>query len=65
MPEWLTSCAAPLLYYEQGHEWLFGDPVRFREGTAAAAQVGGVRLKRVLLLTRNVVDRGPVWLAAL
>ncbi len=39
VPEWLTSCAAPVLYYEQGHEWLFGDPVRFHEGSAAAAQV--------------------------
>ncbi|PRW45111.1 glycosyl transferase group 1 [Chlorella sorokiniana] len=38
VPEWLTSCAAPVLYYEQGHEWLFGDPARFREGSAAAAQ---------------------------
>ena len=27
---------APVLYWEQGHEWLFGDPVRFQVGAAAA-----------------------------
>lgn len=38
MPEWLTSTTAPVLYYEQGHEWLFGDPVRFREAGSCRAQ---------------------------
>lgn len=28
--------AAPVLYWEQGHEWLFGDPVRFQVGAAAS-----------------------------
>lgn len=26
--ELLVGVAAPVLYWEQGHEWLFGDPVR-------------------------------------
>ena len=26
--ELLVGIAAPVLYWEQGHEWLFGDPVR-------------------------------------
>ena len=26
--ELLVGVAAPILYWEQGHEWLFGDPVR-------------------------------------
>jgi hypothetical protein len=26
----LVGVAAPVLYWEQGHEWLFGDPVRFQ-----------------------------------
>lgn len=26
--ELLVGIAAPILYWEQGHEWLFGDPVR-------------------------------------
>lgn len=38
VPEWLTSTTAPVLYYEQGHEWLFGDPVRFQESGSYAAQ---------------------------
>ncbi|KAL4448235.1 hypothetical protein ABPG75_005454 [Micractinium tetrahymenae] len=38
VPEWLTSTSAPVLYYEQGHEWLFGDPVRFCEEGNYAAQ---------------------------
>ncbi|KAL3150732.1 hypothetical protein ABBQ32_000515 [Trebouxia sp. C0010 RCD-2024] len=28
--ELLVGIAAPVLYWEQGHEWLFGDPVRFQ-----------------------------------
>ena len=28
--ELLAGVAAPILYWEQGHEWLFGDPVRFQ-----------------------------------
>eukprot|EP00891_Asterochloris_glomerata_P003131 jgi/Astpho2/3131/fgenesh1_pg.00051_%23_96_t len=28
--ELLVGVAAPVLYWEQGHEWLFGDPVRFQ-----------------------------------
>ncbi|PSC70858.1 glycosyl transferase group 1 [Micractinium conductrix] len=38
VPEWLTSTSAPVLYYEQGHEWLFGDPLRFLEEGRYAAQ---------------------------
>lgn len=30
VPEWLIGTTAPVLYYEQGHEWLFGDPMRFQ-----------------------------------
>jgi hypothetical protein len=26
----LAGVAAPVLYWEQGHEWLFGDPVRLQ-----------------------------------
>lgn len=26
----LAGVPAPVLYFEQGHEWLFGDPVRFQ-----------------------------------
>jgi hypothetical protein len=26
--ELLLGVAAPIIYWEQGHEWLFGDPVR-------------------------------------
>ncbi|KAI3426406.1 hypothetical protein D9Q98_008776 [Chlorella vulgaris] len=29
VPEWLVGTSAPIVYFEQGHEWLFGDPVRF------------------------------------
>lgn len=32
--ELLAGVPAPVVYWEQGHEWLFGDPVRL--------QVGGV-----------------------
>ena len=28
--ELLVGAPAPVLYWEQGHEWLFGDPVRFQ-----------------------------------
>lgn len=28
--ELLMGVPAPILYWEQGHEWLFGDPVRFQ-----------------------------------
>lgn len=28
--EMLAGVAAPVLYWEQGHEWLFGDPVRLQ-----------------------------------
>lgn len=28
--ELLVGVPAPVLYWEQGHEWLFGDPVRFQ-----------------------------------
>ncbi|CAL8468850.1 g8391 [Coccomyxa elongata] len=28
--ELLVGVPAPILYWEQGHEWLFGDPVRFQ-----------------------------------
>ena len=30
--ELLVGVPAPILYWEQGHEWLFGDPVRFQVG---------------------------------
>ena len=30
MPEWLAATSAPVLYWEQGHEWVFGDPVRLQ-----------------------------------
>lgn len=30
MAELLLGVPAPILYWEQGHEWLFGDPVRFQ-----------------------------------
>ena len=33
--ELLVGVAAPVLYWEQGHEWLFGDPVRFQAGHLA------------------------------
>ena len=26
--ELLMGVSAPILYWEQGHEWVFGDPVR-------------------------------------
>ncbi|GAB4817162.1 hypothetical protein N2152v2_004208 [Parachlorella kessleri] len=29
--EWLAVSPAPVLYWEQGHEFLFGDPVRLQE----------------------------------
>ena len=32
--ELLVGVAAPVLYWEQGHEWLFGDPVRFQAGSS-------------------------------
>ena len=35
--ELLVGVAAPVLYWEQGHEWLFGDPVRFQAGVCASA----------------------------
>jgi hypothetical protein len=28
--ELLVGVPAPIMYWEQGHEWLFGDPVRFQ-----------------------------------
>jgi len=30
--ELLASVAAPVVYWEQGHEWLFGDPIRLQVG---------------------------------
>ena len=30
--ELLVGVPAPIMYWEQGHEWLFGDPVRFQVG---------------------------------
>ncbi|KAK9815607.1 hypothetical protein WJX72_006662 [[Myrmecia] bisecta] len=30
VPELMAGVTAPVLYWEQGHEWLFGDPVRFQ-----------------------------------
>ena len=41
--EWLLTSAAPVLYWEQGHEWLFGDPVRLqvRPEAGRAASPGG------------------------
>ena len=30
VPEILMETTHPVLYWEQGHEWLFGDPVRFQ-----------------------------------
>ena len=28
--ELLAGVPAPVLYWEQGHEWIFGDPIRFQ-----------------------------------
>ncbi|KAK9815193.1 hypothetical protein WJX73_010532 [Symbiochloris irregularis] len=36
--ELLVGVAAPILYWEQGHEWLFGDPVRFQAAHNYAKQ---------------------------
>lgn len=38
VPELLTTTTAPVLYCEQGHEWLFGDPVRFQQEGRCAQQ---------------------------
>ena len=42
--ELLVGVPAPVLYWEQGHEWLFGDPVRFQVGSGLSlvVQDGGV-----------------------
>ena len=39
VPELLVGVPAPVLYWEQGHEWLFGDPVRFQTVHNYLAQV--------------------------
>lgn len=36
--ELLVGVPAPVLYWEQGHEWLFGDPVRFQARTLGTCQ---------------------------
>ena len=51
VPEWLLGTTAPVLYFEQGHEWLFGDPLRFQEAGNGVAQdqaraPGGLRGRR-------------------
>lgn len=28
--ELLAGVPAPVVYWEQGHEWVFGDPIRFQ-----------------------------------
>jgi hypothetical protein len=28
--ELLLGLPIPIVYFEQGHEWLFGDPIRFQ-----------------------------------
>lgn len=28
--ELLMGLPAPVIYWEQGHEWVFGDPIRFQ-----------------------------------
>jgi len=38
VPELLVGTPVPVVYFEQGHEWLFGDPVRFRPEHGYAAQ---------------------------
>lgn len=30
--ELLMGVPAPVMYWEQGHEWVFGDPIRFQVG---------------------------------
>jgi hypothetical protein len=30
--ELLMGVPAPVIYWEQGHEWVFGDPIRFQVG---------------------------------
>jgi hypothetical protein len=35
--ELLAGVPAPVVYWEQGHEWLFGDPVRLQVRLKAAA----------------------------
>jgi hypothetical protein len=33
--ELLAGCPAPVLYWEQGHEWVFGDPIRLQVSQGA------------------------------
>ena len=35
--ELLLGLPVPVVYFEQGHEWLFGDPIRFQVGHRAQA----------------------------
>lgn len=41
--ELLASVPAPVVYWEQGHEWLFGDAVRFQVRASAIKMCRGLR----------------------
>ena len=41
--ELLVGVPAPVLYWEQGHEWLFGDPVRFQVSFVHSEQCSQVQ----------------------
>ncbi len=39
--ELLMGLPAPVIYWEQGHEWVFGDPIRFQVPCSAPSSCEG------------------------
>lgn len=37
--ELLMGVPAPVIYWEQGHEWVFGDPIRLQVGRRRQAKM--------------------------
>jgi uncharacterized membrane protein YgcG len=35
--ELLAGVTAPVLYWEQGHEWIFGDPIRLQVSSGSSS----------------------------
>ena len=52
--ELLVGIAAPILYWEQGHEWLFGDPVRSQVGSMYTVLNAMVSCSRMKCMSRQM-----------
>jgi len=59
--ELLLGLPVPIVYFEQGHEWLFGDPIRFQVKHAAQAATHARRVSHLL----NVADDSGTFVVAL